>query len=37
MNGYTKQGKRAASGVYLVFCVSEDGIENQACKFMIIN
>ena len=36
-NGYTKQGKRAASGVYLVFCVSEDGIENQACKFMIIN
>jgi len=36
-NGYTKRGKRAASGVYLVFCVSEDGTEYQTCKFMIIN
>jgi len=36
-SGYTKQGRKAASGVYLVFCVSEDGIEYQACKFMIIN
>lgn len=36
-NSYTKQGKRAASGVYLVLCASEDGSEYQACKFMIIN
>jgi len=36
-SGYTKQGKRAASGVYLVFCASEDGSEYQTCKFMIVN
>jgi Predicted periplasmic ligand-binding sensor domain len=36
-NGCTSRGKKAASGVYLVFCVSEDGMEYQACKFMIVN
>jgi len=35
-NGWLKSGKKAASGVYLVFCASEDGAETQACKFMII-
>jgi hypothetical protein len=35
-NGYTKSGKKAASGVYLIFCASEDGTEYQACKFMIV-
>jgi hypothetical protein len=36
-DGYTVKGKHAASGVYLVFCASEDGIEKQTCKFMIVN
>lgn len=35
-NGWLKSGKKAASGVYLVFCASEDGAEYQACKFMIV-
>lgn len=35
-NGLNRQGKPAASGVYLVFCASEDGSEQQACKFMIV-
>jgi len=35
-NGYTKQGKRAASGVYLVLSASEDGTESEVCKFMIV-
>jgi len=35
-NGYLKSGKKASSGVYLVFCASEDGAEYQACKFMIV-
>lgn len=35
-SGRLKNGKRAASGVYLVFCASEDGVESQACKFMIV-
>ena len=35
-NGRLKNGKRAASGVYLVFCASEGGVESQACKFMIV-
>lgn len=35
-NGCLKNGKRAASGVYLVFCASEDGVESQSCKFMIV-
>lgn len=35
-NGYTKSGKKASSGVYLVFCASEDGTEAQACNFMIV-
>lgn len=35
-NGILKSGKRAASGVYLVYCASEDGVESQACKFMIV-
>lgn len=36
-NGLTAKGKKAASGVYLVFCASEDGSEYQACKFMIVH
>ncbi|MDP4278432.1 MAG: two-component regulator propeller domain-containing protein, partial [Bacteroidota bacterium] len=36
-NGLNKQGKRVASGVYLVFCSSEDGTEYQTCKFMVVN
>lgn len=35
-NGNLKNGKRASSGVYLVFCASEDGVESEACKFMIV-
>lgn len=35
-NGVLKNGKKASSGVYLVFCASEDGVESQACKFMIV-
>jgi hypothetical protein len=35
-NGRLKNGKMAASGVYLVFSASEDGVESQACKFMIV-
>jgi hypothetical protein len=35
-NGRNVDGKKAASGVYLVFCASEDGTESQACKFMIV-
>jgi hypothetical protein len=35
-NGNLKNGKKAASGVYLVFCASEDGTDYQACKFMIV-
>lgn len=35
-NGITRNGNRASSGVYLVFCASEDGVESQACKFMIV-
>jgi hypothetical protein len=35
-NGSLKNGKKAASGVYLVFVASEDGMEKQACKFMIV-
>lgn len=35
-NGRLKNGKKAASGVYLVFSASEDGVESQACKFMIV-
>jgi len=35
-NGLNRQGKRAASGVYLVFCSSQDGIEHQVCKFMMV-
>jgi len=35
-NGLNYQGKRAASGVYLVFCSSQDGTEHQVCKFMMV-
>lgn len=35
-NGQNSQGKRVASGVYLVFCSSQDGTEHQVCKFMIV-
>ena len=35
-NGILKNGKKASSGVYLVFCASEDGAESEACKFMIV-
>jgi len=36
-DGYTANGKRASSGVYIVFCASEDGTQYQTCKFMIVN
>jgi len=36
-SGLNQQGTRVASGVYLVFCASEDGTEYQTCKFMIVN
>lgn len=35
-NGLNRQGRPAASGVYLVFCAAEDGSEQQVCKFMIV-
>jgi ribosomal protein S11 len=35
-SGLNRQGKPAASGVYLVFSATEDGIEQQVSKFMII-
>jgi len=35
-DGYTVQGQRASSGVYIVFSASEDGTLAQTCKFMII-
>jgi ligand-binding sensor domain-containing protein len=35
-DGYSALGKKAASGVYLVLCASQDGLEAQACKFMIV-
>lgn len=36
-DGFTAKGKRASSGVYIVFCASENGTEFQTCKFMIVN
>lgn len=36
-NGINKKGNRVSSGVYLVFCASEDGTQNQTCKFMVVN
>jgi len=36
-NGMNRQGNRVASGIYLVFCASDDGIEYQTCKFMVVN
>jgi len=36
-DGFTAKGKRASSGVYIVFCASEDGTNYQTCKFMIVN
>lgn len=36
-DGFTAKGKRASSGVYVVFCASESGTEFQTCKFMIVN
>lgn len=35
-DGSTKSGKKAASGVYLVFAASEDGTLSEACRFMIV-
>jgi hypothetical protein len=35
-SGLTSSGKKASSGVYLVFCSSDDGLESEMCKFMII-
>ena len=35
-NGQNRQGNRVASGVYLVFCSSEDGLEHQVGKFMVL-
>jgi len=36
-NGINSKGKRAASGVYLVFCASEDGSIYATTRFMIVN
>lgn len=36
-NGLNKQGNRVTSGIYLVFCASEDGTKYQTCKFMVVN
>lgn len=35
-NGRNRQGNRVASGVYLVFCSSQDGMEHQVGKFMVL-
>lgn len=35
-NGYLVNGKKAPSGVYLVFVASADGMESQVSKFMIV-
>jgi len=35
-NGLNRQGTHVASGVYLVFCASMDGSEQQVCKFMVL-
>jgi hypothetical protein len=36
-DGLNIQGNRVASGIYLVFCASEDGTQYQTCKFMVVN
>lgn len=36
-NGTTFNGQRAHSGVYLVFCASEDGSKSAVTKLLIIN
>lgn len=35
-NGYTPNGKRAATGVYIVFVVAEDGTEKATTKILFI-
>lgn len=35
-NGLNRQGNRVASGIYLVFCSSEEGTEHQVGKFMVL-
>jgi len=35
-DGFTVKGQRAASGVYIVFSASEEGLQFQTCKFMIV-
>jgi hypothetical protein len=36
-DGLNRQGKRIASGVYLVFYAAEDGSESGTCQFMVIH
>ncbi len=36
-NGINSKGKRVASGVYIVFCASEDGSIYATTRFMIVN
>lgn len=36
-NGINRRGRRVASGVYMVFCSSEDGTEYAVCRFMVVN
>ena len=36
-NGLTFSGKRAASGVYLVFCANTDGTQTKVTKILMIN
>jgi len=36
-NGLTFSGKRAASGVYLVFCANADGSQTKVTKILMVN
>jgi hypothetical protein len=36
-NGKTFDGTRASSGVYLVFCINQDGTETQVGKILFIH
>ena len=36
-NGLTFSGKRAASGVYLVFCANADGTQTKVTKILMVN
>ena len=36
-NGYTHQGEKVQSGVYLIFCSNDDGSEKLVSKILFIN